>query len=91
MSKTERWRTVLLRIRRAKLMREARGLELQEVASETGIEASHLSRYERMERPLSYEKLKALAAYFGCEIDALHETVLIGADGKLIEEPVAQS
>ena len=66
-------------------MREGRRLEIKEVAAATGIGESHLSRYERCERPLSYDRLKALAGYYDCDIDRLQETVLIDQDGQVLD------
>lgn len=65
------------RIRRARLIREARGESLGDVFKETGIKRSTLSRFETCQRELPYEKLRALAGHYNVPIDQLLQEVFV--------------
>lgn len=80
----------MLRIRRARLIREARGKSVTEVAAATGISTAALSRFERCERPLSYDATDRLAAYFRVPAKKLREEVEVDASGKVIAGAQAQ-
>ena len=75
----------LLRVRRARLIREARGISLDDLHSHTNLKAARVSRFERCERTMAYEALRTLADYYDVPIDVLLEEVLIDGDGQLLE------
>lgn len=57
--------------RRARSIREARGLSLSEVARATNVLPDRLSRFERFERLLRYDALARLSRFYKVPIDEL--------------------
>ncbi len=60
------------RIRRARVLRMAKGITLNEAAAAIGVDPAALSRYERCYHSLSVERLIAYAKLLGCGIEELH-------------------
>lgn len=58
-------------IRRARLIRQAREMGLNEAARAAGVDAAQLSRFERNERGVNYATLKKLATLYRVPIDEL--------------------
>ncbi len=58
-------------MKNARRLREGLGLSQPDVMRATGIDHSHLSKFERGEARLSQENLQALAGLYGCKIDDL--------------------
>lgn len=77
-------KTVLLRIRRARFIREARRLSLEDVSEATGLKKSRLSRYERCERMMTHAALDQLSKMYRQPIDSLNEELLIDGSGRLV-------
>jgi transcriptional regulator with XRE-family HTH domain len=67
------------RIRRARLIREARDESLGDVQKAVGIKRSTLSRFETCQRTLPYDKLRALSAHYNVTIEQLLEELLVDA------------
>jgi transcriptional regulator with XRE-family HTH domain len=63
--------------RRARVIREAKGLSLTEAAKAAGINKAQLSRFERAERDLFYEAQRALADFYAVTIGELRELVAV--------------
>ncbi len=55
-----------------KIARLAAGVRLQDAARHLGVPDTLLSRYERMERPISQRQIEKLADLYSVEPDALH-------------------
>jgi len=58
-------------MRRAKLIREKKGLTIFDVARETGILPTRIGRFERGENMMRYEGLLALANFYGVSTEDL--------------------
>lgn len=58
-------------MRKARSIREARGLSLGEVYKATDIDDSHLSKWERGLVELSVANVQKLAILYGCRMDEL--------------------
>lgn len=64
-----------VRVRRARTIREAKGLSLMDVARKTTIHIGHLSKFERLEAELGLSKLQELASLYRAPIGKLVEIV----------------
>jgi transcriptional regulator with XRE-family HTH domain len=63
-------------VRKARLIREAKGMSLGDVEKATGISPASLSRWERGERKwMMYGSMDALAALLGVSLKELMEEV----------------
>ena len=55
-----------------KIARLAAGVRLQDAAREIGVPDTLLSKFERLERPVSTRQVEKLAELYECDPDALH-------------------